>query len=106
MLFSRSPFIALLVAASLLVACDKKQGSSNSAPPTSASDLSVVLTAGLNAFEQGAVKDALAQFEKAAAMRPAQYEVQLNLANTQLRNDQPEPAMASAEAALRLNKDS
>ena len=65
-----------------------------------------VLIAGVNAYEQGAVKDALAQFGKAAALRPAQYEVQLNLANAQLRGDLAEQALASALAALHLNKDS
>ena len=35
-----------------------------------------------------------------------QYEVQINLANTQLRGDLPEPAIVSAEAALHINKDS
>ncbi|HZJ15464.1 MAG TPA: FG-GAP-like repeat-containing protein [Chthoniobacteraceae bacterium] len=74
------------------------------APP--ASDLRQVLITGINFYEQGAVKEALARFEKAVALGPTQYEAQLNLANAQLRADLPEPAIASAQAVLHLNKDS
>ncbi len=91
-----------------LVGCSKKTPASSPTPPPVAtgSELMNTLIAGVNAYEQGAVKDALARFEKAAALRPAQYEVQLNLANAQLRGDLAEPALVSAQAALRLNKDS
>ena len=70
------------------------------------SELMKLLIDGTNAYEQGMVKEAQAQFEKAVALRPTQFEAQLNLANALLRADQPEPAIASAQAALHLNKDS
>ena len=92
--------LALLI---LISGCSKKHPAAQVAD---SSELMSVLIAGLNSYEQGAVKDALVQFTKAAALRPAQYEVQLNLANTQLRGDLPEPAIVSADAALHINKDS
>ena len=76
------------------------------APGVNNSELMGVLIAGLNAYEQGAVKDAIAQFAKAAALRPAQYEAQLDLANAQLRGDLPEPAIVSADAALHIDPNS
>ena len=96
--------LSLLLVASL-AACSKK---APAPPPTAAerNELMSVLIAGANSYEQGGVKDALAQFERAAALRPVQYEVQLNLANAQLRGDLAEPALVSADAALHLNKDS
>ncbi len=99
--------ISLRIALVLFVAisgCSKKPPPP---PPTAVStELMPALVAGMNAFEQGAVKDALANFTKAAELQPTLYEVQLNLANTQLRGDMPEPAITAADAALHINKDS
>jgi Flp pilus assembly protein TadD len=104
--FSRHATVASLAVVALLSACDRKAPATPAGQPAGASELGVLLTAGLNAFEQGGVKDALVHFQKAAALRPMQYEVQLDLANALLRGDQPEPALAAAQAALHLNKDS
>ena len=70
------------------------------------SELRQLLVAGVNAYEQGAVEEALTRFSEAVALQPRQYEAQLNLANAQLRSDQPEAAIASAGEVLVLRADS
>lgn len=106
-LSSRSPTFPeiALVLLMALSGCSKKPTAAP-APVANEADAKSSMVAGLNAFEQGAVKDALAQFQKAAVLQPAQYETQLNLANTQLWGDLPEAAIVSADAALHLDKDS
>ena len=88
-----------------LAGCSKKPAAAP-APVVNEQDVKSALVAGLNAYEQGAVKEAIAQFTKAVAQRPAQYEAQLNLANAQLRGDLPEAAIVAADAALHLREDS
>ena len=60
---------------------------------------------GLDLEEQGRIAEALEAFKQAAALRPGQSEVRLQLGTVYARQGQWEPALAELERARKLNPD-
>jgi tetratricopeptide (TPR) repeat protein len=74
--------------------------------PNAGDQFSRLMNVGKNYYDQGNTNKALEAFQKAAVLRPAHPDVEMNLANAFLLAGQPEEAVRHAQEALNLEPNS